>query len=133
MTVIHQDVPRSRTPSGREPTSGPGPVRTCVGCRRRATKRELLRVTVGSDTDGRPVVVADPVGARPGRGAHVHPTFECVDLAVSRKAFGRALRVGPAMPVAPLDEHLHHAPTEMAGVPTGQTEAEPTRSRSSSS
>jgi len=69
------------------------PVRTCVGCRKRAAKRELVRVTVGSDAHDRPVVVPDPGATAPGRGAHLHPTTECYDLAVRRKAFGRALRI----------------------------------------
>ena len=37
----------------------PGPVRTCIGCRRRAAKSELLRVVAGSDTHGQPAVVPD--------------------------------------------------------------------------
>jgi predicted RNA-binding protein YlxR (DUF448 family) len=52
-------------------------------------------VTVGSDTRGRLVVVPDPQGTAPGRGAHLHPTTACYELAVRRKAFGRALRVPP--------------------------------------
>jgi predicted RNA-binding protein YlxR (DUF448 family) len=50
-------------------------------------------VTVGSDTHGREVVVPDPQGIAPGRGAHLHPTTACYELAVRRKAFGRALRM----------------------------------------
>ena len=69
------------------------PIRTCVGCRERAAKHELLRVSVGLSSDGRKAVVADPTGAAPGRGAHVHPRSECYELAVRRKAFARALRV----------------------------------------
>ncbi|WP_257440998.1 YlxR family protein [Nocardioides daeguensis] len=72
-----------------------GPVRTCIGCRARATKSELLRVTAGSGSDGRPAVVPDPGGTAPGRGAHLHPTTGCYDLAVRRKAFSRALRIAP--------------------------------------
>lgn len=49
-------------------------------------------MTAGSDAAGRPVVVPDPDGTAPGRGAHLHPTPECYDLAVRRKAFSRALR-----------------------------------------
>jgi predicted RNA-binding protein YlxR (DUF448 family) len=52
----------------------------------------LLRVTAGSDADGRPVVVPDPAATRRGRGAHLHPTIACYALAVRRRAFGRALR-----------------------------------------
>lgn len=29
-----------------------------------------------------------------GRGAYVHPSRECVDAAIARKAFGKSLRVG---------------------------------------
>ena len=50
-------------------------------------------MTVGSDAHGRPVVVPDPQGTAPGRGAHLHPTTECYEFAVRRKAFGRALRL----------------------------------------
>ena len=53
-------------------------------------------MTAGSDADGRPVVVPDPAATRRGRGAHLHPTTACYDLAVRRRAFGRALRAGPA-------------------------------------
>jgi predicted RNA-binding protein YlxR (DUF448 family) len=41
-------------------------------------------------------VTPDLHGSLPGRGAHLHPTVRCLDLATRRKAFGRALRVeGP--------------------------------------
>ena len=33
----------------------------------------------------------------PGRGAWVHPTIECVEAAIRRRAFGRALRVSAAI------------------------------------
>jgi uncharacterized protein len=62
-----------------------------VGCRKRAAKGELLRVTAGT-VDGHPAVLPDPTGTAPGRGAHLHPTSECYELAVRRKAFARALR-----------------------------------------
>ncbi len=81
-------------------------MRTCVGCRQRATKRELLRVTAGSDEDGRAAVVPDPSATAPGRGAHLHPTPECYDLAVRRKAFPRALRLGGGCSTAPVGEYI---------------------------
>jgi uncharacterized protein len=83
-----------------------GPVRTCIGCRRRAAKNELLRVVAGSDADGQPVISPDPNGRAPGRGAHMHPTIECLDQAVRRRAFTRALRVTVMLSDAPLREHL---------------------------
>ena len=67
------------------------PVRTCVGCRARATRSALLRV-VAVDS----LLVADERASMPGRGAWVHETSECVDAAIRRRAFVRALRVpGP--------------------------------------
>jgi uncharacterized protein len=68
------------------------PVRTCIGCRQRAAKRELVRVTIRVDDQGRSAVVVDARGTAPGRGAHLHPTTACYELAVRRKAFARALR-----------------------------------------
>ena len=37
-------------------------------------------------------VVPDAERRMPGRGASVHPTFACVNAAVRRRAFARALR-----------------------------------------
>jgi predicted RNA-binding protein YlxR (DUF448 family) len=83
-----------------------GPVRTCIGCRERAAKSELVRVTAGSDADGRPVVVPDPVATRRGRGAHLHPTTACYDLAVRRRAFASALRADAGLDSAPVASYL---------------------------
>jgi predicted RNA-binding protein YlxR (DUF448 family) len=49
-------------------------------------------VVLGRGEDGGPVVVPDPERRRPGRGAWLHPDVSCLDLAVRRKGFGRALR-----------------------------------------
>ena len=69
-------------------------------------KSELVRVTVGSDAEGRPAVVPDPVAVRPGRGAHLHPDPACYDLAVRRRAFARALRAGAPLDSAPVAAYL---------------------------
>ncbi|MGH3424757.1 MAG: YlxR family protein [Nocardioidaceae bacterium] len=67
------------------------PVRTCVGCRERANKSDLVRVV--AIVDGATTVVApDLRGSAAGRGAHLHPTDRCLERATRRKAFGRALR-----------------------------------------
>ena len=78
-----------------------------MGCRTRAAKSELLRVTVGSDALGQPAVVPDPQGTAPGRGAHLHPTTECFELAVRRKALGRALRATAGLSSAPVGDYVH--------------------------
>ncbi|HOA86511.1 MAG: YlxR family protein [Microbacteriaceae bacterium] len=67
------------------------PVRTCVGCRTRASRAALCRA-VAIDS----LLVFDEGASMPGRGAWVHPTRACVDAAITRRAFVRALRVaGP--------------------------------------
>jgi predicted RNA-binding protein YlxR (DUF448 family) len=84
----------------------------CIGCRERAAKSELLRVTAGSDTEGRPAVVPDPAATRPGRGAHLHPTAVCYDLAVRRRAFARALRrPGERLETGAVSDYLASLPT----------------------
>lgn len=68
-------------------------MRTCVGCRRRAPKVELIRIV--RDVDGS--VCWDRTGRTPGRGAYVCSEKDCLDQAVKRSRLGRALRtsVGP--------------------------------------
>ena len=67
-----------------------GPVRTCVGCRTTGSRQALLRVVVDP---GAPVLVVDVARRMPGRGAWLHPDPHCLELAVKRRAFGRALRL----------------------------------------
>ena len=80
-------------------------VRTCVGCRQRATRKDLLRVVAGEQGTGHRLG-PDPAGRAPGRGAHLHPAPECLELALRRRAFGRALRVQGALDSAELEEFL---------------------------
>jgi predicted RNA-binding protein YlxR (DUF448 family) len=47
---------------------------------------------VAAEVDGIWAVVPDPRHRLPGRGAHLHPVPECLDLAERRRAFPRALR-----------------------------------------
>ena len=83
--------------------------RTCVGCRRRDVRSALLRVVADWSDTGENVarVVADPRLRLPGRGAWLHPTPKCLDLAVQRKAFGRALRVKAHLEVAAVSEYIN--------------------------
>lgn len=73
------------------------PERTCVGCRERAAKNELLRIVAVGDE-----CVPDHRGTLPGRGAYVHPAVVCLDQAVRRRAFPRALRSAGALDTAEL-------------------------------
>lgn len=80
------------------------PERTCIGCRERAAKNDLLRVVVVGDE-----LVPDDRGTLHGRGAYVHPSTVCLDLAVRRRAFPRALRVQGALDTADLRRHVEQA------------------------
>lgn len=88
-----------------DPESPTGPVRTCIGCRGKVTKRELLRIVAGDGT-----VVPDPGGSAAGRGAHLHPTVACFELAVRKRVFSRALRYaggsGGALDLTQLEQYL---------------------------
>jgi predicted RNA-binding protein YlxR (DUF448 family) len=64
------------------------PVRTCVACREEAGKYELIRIV--RPPEG--AVVVDRTGRAPGRGAYLHDTAECIELARKRHALDRALR-----------------------------------------
>jgi uncharacterized protein len=68
----------------------------------------MLRVVAEwSDTGERSArVVADPRLRLPGRGAWLHPTPKCLDLAVRRKAFGRALRVKVFLELAAVGTYI---------------------------
>ncbi|WP_030708676.1 YlxR family protein [Streptomyces sp. NRRL F-2580] len=77
------------------------PERTCVGCRERAAKSDLLRIVAIEDA-----CVPDPRGTLPGRGAYVHPAVVCLDQAVRRRAFPRALRSAGALDTAELRKAL---------------------------
>lgn len=108
-------------PVSNGPAHQPGPVRTCIGCRRRAAAAELLRVVVASHEPGEQKfgpagesargpetlsVVPDPRRCAAGRGAWLHPDPGCVALAERRRAFARALRApGPVDPT-PVREYV---------------------------
>jgi predicted RNA-binding protein YlxR (DUF448 family) len=58
-------------------------------------KSDLLRVVAVTDGLSK-ALVPDAHATAGGRGAHLHPTIACLDLAERRRAFPRALRLeGP--------------------------------------
>ncbi|GAA3295303.1 YlxR family protein [Streptomyces cinereospinus] len=77
------------------------PERTCVGCRERAAKTELLRIVAIEDA-----CVPDPRGTLPGRGAYVHPAVVCLDQAIRRRVFTRALRAPGALDTKALRRYV---------------------------
>ena len=67
-------------------TSAHVPMRTCLGCRRRRPKCEMLRLV--RRTDGR----VDFDGAADGRGAYVCSDAECLERALKPGRLAHAFR-----------------------------------------
>ncbi|MGZ4336583.1 MAG: YlxR family protein [Gaiellaceae bacterium] len=61
------------------------PIRSCIGCGRKAPQGQLLRFAA---VDGQLVRGA----GMPGRGAYTCRRLACFERAVSRRAFNRTLR-----------------------------------------
>jgi len=102
----------ARPPLAAAPASvakGPaGPLRTCIGCRRKGRANELLRVVAVAG-----MVIPDLRRRLPGRGAWLHPDPGCLDTAERRRAFGRALRSAEHLDISRVRQLL--APEEDSG------------------
>ena len=62
------------------------PMRMCVGCREMKEKKELIRVVRSPEGE----VSLDPVGKKPGRGAYVCHSAECLKKALKQRQLERA-------------------------------------------
>lgn len=78
------------------------PIRTCVGCRARAAKVDLLRIAWQGG------LVVDERQTAPGRGAYLHRDLECLEQAIRRRSVGRALRAPTIDPVVLADAVTPH-------------------------
>ena len=104
-----------------------GPVRTCVGCRKRELAVELLRVVVVSTGNGNFAVIVDTASNLPGRGAWLHPVPHCVQQAIRRRAFAKALRIAGSPDTSAVVEHIEFlGAADLPGNRTGSTEHEHT-------
>ena len=65
------------------------PMRQCLGCRAMKPKRELIRAVRSPDGE----VSLDFTGKKPGRGAYVCHSEECLKRAIKSKALSRAFGV----------------------------------------
>jgi predicted RNA-binding protein YlxR (DUF448 family) len=82
---------------------GAGPLRTCVGCRRRREQHEMVRVALrptGEVAIGRDV---------PGRGAYVCRDRNCVEQAVRSGRLSHALRLKGPFPEETAGELLEES------------------------
>ncbi|HWS57731.1 MAG TPA: YlxR family protein [Actinotalea sp.] len=92
-----------------------GPVRTCVGCRERGQRSDLVRVAAVTDGEG-DLAVVDRATSLPGRGAWLHADLNCLELAERRRAFPRALRAG-SLDTTPVRTYLE---AQAAGRPAAR-------------
>ena len=63
------------------------PMRMCVGCREMKPKKELIRVVRSPEGE----VTMDPSGRKPGRGAYVCRSGDCLARAIRQKQLERQL------------------------------------------
>ena len=61
------------------------PIRSCVGCGRKAPQSDLLRFVAERER-------LVPGAGKPGRGAYTCRRLSCFERAVARRAFNRTLR-----------------------------------------
>ncbi len=62
------------------------PMRMCVGCREMKPKKELIRVVRSAEG----AVSMDATGKKPGRGAYVCRSAECLRRAIRQRQLERA-------------------------------------------
>ncbi len=65
------------------------PLRQCIGCREQKPKTELIRVVRSPEG----ALSIDQRGKKPGRGAYICRSSECLKRAVKSRAIERALSV----------------------------------------
>jgi len=65
------------------------PMRQCLGCRTMKPKRELIRAVRSPDGE----VSLDFGGKKPGRGAYICHSPECLKRSIKSKALSRAFGV----------------------------------------
>ena len=63
-------------------------IRTCIGCGKSEDKRDIVRFV--RTPEG--AVEVDETGKANGRGAYVHATLECFELAIRKRKIASALR-----------------------------------------
>ena len=62
------------------------PMRKCTGCNEMKPKKELVRVVRSPEGE----VSLDLTGKKPGRGAYICPSMDCLNKAIKGKRLERA-------------------------------------------
>ena len=64
------------------------PLRKCTGCQEMKNKKELVRIVINDEGE----FSLDLTGKKPGRGAYVCRSVECLDKAQKSKGFERSFK-----------------------------------------
>ena len=65
------------------------PQRTCIGCKEKKEKRELIRIV--KDKEGN--ITFDRTGRSNGRGAYICDNIQCLEKAIKTKALARTFEM----------------------------------------
>lgn len=93
----------STRPAPATPIRNSVPERTCVGCRSKAHRSDLVRL-VAEDSGTGVRVRLDRGAVAPGRGAWLHERPDCLDRALARRAVTRALRLAEQVDTSAITE-----------------------------
>ena len=63
------------------------PLRTCMGCNEKKSKKELVRIVKNKDGE----IFIDRIGKADGRGAYICDSIECLEKVVKSKRLERSL------------------------------------------
>lgn len=65
------------------------PQRTCIGCREKKDKKELIRIV--KDKEGN--ITLDRTGRANGRGAYICDNIQCLEKAIKTKVLARTFEM----------------------------------------
>jgi predicted RNA-binding protein YlxR (DUF448 family) len=74
------------------------PIRTCIGCKGKKTKKEMIRII--RTPDGK--IEIDKTGKKSGRGAYLCGNVKCLDIAFRENSLNKSLKQDIPLPM--LDE-----------------------------
>jgi len=73
------------------------PIRTCICCRSKGSKHELLRLVVGPKGE----VVVDKKGSMKGRGAYICRKGECIERLLKHRKLAVVFRSNQPLRISP--------------------------------
>ena len=65
------------------------PQRSCVVCKTKKDKNELIRIVKNQTNE----IIIDQSGKKPGKGAYICDSMECLEKGIKSKALKRALEI----------------------------------------